>query len=59
MKIGDLITWSRYNPRYAHMIGVVIDTYADKYGRDRCDIEWACERGREEHIPTGILKVVK
>ena len=59
MKIGDLITWSHYNPRFVHMIGVVIDTYTDRNDRDRCNVEWACDRGREVHIPTDILKVVK
>ena len=59
MKKGDLITWNRYNPRFVHMIGVVIDTYTDRNGRNRCNVEWACERGREVHIPTDILEVVK
>ena len=59
MKKGDLITWKHSMPRFAYMIGVVVDARKDRNGRDRCDIEWACERGREVHIPTDILKVVK
>ena len=59
MKVGDLITWIHYSPRYVHMIGVVIDTYTDRNDRDRCNVEWACDRGKEVHLPTDILKVVK
>jgi len=59
MKVGDLITWKWPMPRFAHMVGVVVDARKDRNGRDRCDIEWTCERGREVHIPTDILEVVK
>jgi len=58
MKVGDLITWKYPMPRFAYMIGVVVDTRIDCWGRDRCDIEWACDRGREIHIPIDILEMI-
>tara|TARA_R110000824_G_C14857962_1_gene640829 strand:- start:39 stop:218 length:180 start_codon:yes stop_codon:yes gene_type:complete len=59
MKIGDLVTWIHYSPRYAYMIGVVEDAYKDRNDRDRCTVMWACDRAREVHLPIDILKVVK
>jgi hypothetical protein len=60
MKVGDLVTWKNPMPRFAHMIGVVLHHQgSDRTGRDRYEIMWSCDRGRENWIPLDILEPVK
>lgn len=56
MKVGDLVTWKYPRPRYAHMIGVVLQIHRDD--KDRGNIMWSCDRGREDWIPLGVLEVM-